>query len=187
MENKQKHRCSWANTDDKLMQQYHDEQWGKPIYDDQEMFELLSLELMHSGLSWKTVLHKQTNFEKAFHNFDYHQVAQMEPEIADLLNNAGIIRNNRKINAIITNAKVIEKLHEQGSSFSELMWNFVAHKPIINSINNHNDIPSTTPLATTISKKLKSIGFSFTGPVVVYSFMQSCGMVNDHENNCFAK
>ncbi|WP_395318160.1 DNA-3-methyladenine glycosylase I [Fructilactobacillus frigidiflavus] len=187
MKNNQKIRCAWANTDDKLMQEYHDNVWGKPIYDDQSMFELLSLELMQSGLSWKTVLHKQQNFEVAFHNFDYHQVAQMEAEIPELLNNAGIIRNQQKINAIITNAKMIEKLHDQGTSFSELMWNFVGHKPIINSVKDHSAVPSKTELSTKISKKLKALGFSFTGPVVIYSFMQAGGMVNDHENDCFSK
>ncbi|ANZ57571.1 3-methyladenine DNA glycosylase [Fructilactobacillus lindneri] len=187
MKNHTKIRCTWANTNDELMQKYHDEVWGKPVHNNQQLFELLSLELMQSGLSWKTILHKQQNFEKAFYNFDYHQVAKMEQQIPDLLQNTGIIRNKRKINAIIQNAKMMEQLEKQGTNFSELLWQFVNHEPIINSVKNHTDIPNTTDLATKISKHLKSIGFSFTGPVVIYSLMQACGMVNDHENDCFAK
>ncbi|WP_429970636.1 DNA-3-methyladenine glycosylase I [Fructilactobacillus sp. Tb1] len=182
-----KMRCAWAEKgNDELLKQYHDNVWGKPSHDNQELFELLSLELMQSGLSWTTVLHKQVAFEKAFYNFDYHLVAKMDDgDVERLLLDASIIRNRMKINAIIKNAKAIVKLENDGITFNNLVWSFVDNKPINHRIIKQEERPKTTETATNLSKRLKKLGFSFVGPVVAYSFMQASGMVNDHEEKCF--
>lgn len=174
-------RCAWVN-DNQLMQQYHDHEWGRPCHDDQKLFELLSLEMMQAGLSWQTVLNKRANFRKAFYNFDVNKVAKMDNQIGSLMQDAGIIRNHLKINAIINNAKIIQNLDV---SFNEYVWQFVDNKPIKHHYNNHKQIPATDDLAKNMSKQMKKAGFKFAGPVIVYSFMQAAGLVNDHEENCF--
>ncbi len=178
-------RCSWANTDNQLMQHYHDQEWGRPSHDSRHLFELLSLELMQAGLSWQTILNKRQNFKLAFANFDYHQVKDMGNQLPQLLENAGIIRNRRKIMAIITNAQAIATLERSGRSFAEYMWAFVDQQPIQHAYRSHEEVPATTDLAKKISRQMKRDGFAFAGPVVVYSFMQAAGLVNDHEVKCF--
>lgn len=179
-------RCAWANTDNQLMQQYHDQEWGRPSHDSRHLFELLSLEIMQAGLSWQTVLNKRQAFKQAFHDFDYRQVQGMESELPSLMKNAAIIRNRRKLIATINNAKVINELADLGTTFDRYMRQFVAGKPIQHHYQSHEQIPATTDLAKQISKQMKKDGFSFTGPVIIYSFMQAVGMVNDHEVGCFA-
>ncbi|KRL17510.1 DNA-3-methyladenine glycosylase 1 [Lentilactobacillus rapi DSM 19907 = JCM 15042] len=168
------------------MQQYHDQEWGRPNHDSRHLFELLSLEIMQAGLSWQTVLNKRQAFKQAFHDFDYRQVQGMESELPSLMKNAAIIRNRRKLIATINNAKVINELANSGTTFDRYMWQFVADKPIQHHYQSHEQIPATTDLAKQISKQMKKDGFSFTGPVIIYSFMQAVGMVNDHEVDCFA-
>ncbi|TPR43929.1 DNA-3-methyladenine glycosylase I [Apilactobacillus micheneri] len=174
-------RCAWVN-DNQLMQQYHDHEWGRPCHDDQKLFELLSLEMMQAGLSWQTVLNKRANFRKAFYNFDINKVSKMDNQIDLLMQDAGIIRNRLKINAIINNAKVIQNLD---TSFNDYVLQFVDNKPINHHFNNHKQIPSTDNVAKNMSNQMKKDGFKFAGPIVIYSFMQAAGLVNDHEANCF--
>ncbi|MFT8648942.1 MAG: DNA-3-methyladenine glycosylase I [Bifidobacterium psychraerophilum] len=179
------HRCSWATGPDEAMRQYHDTEWGTPNHDSRSLFELLSLELMQSGLSWQTVLHKRPAFIKAFHNFDVHTVMDMDSHIDLLLLDAGIIRNRRKIQAIITNANAVAHLEDNGMSFATYVWQFVDGKPITNYFPDHSQSPCRTPLSDKMSKRMKEDGFSFVGPVVAYSFMEAAGLVNDHETACF--
>ncbi len=182
---KQIHRCSWANTENQLLKDYHDQEWGRPCHDSQKLFELLSLEIMQAGLSWQTILNKRAAFNQAFDHFDYRRVRKLMPKLPELLTNAAIIRNRRKLIATINNAQVISRLADADQTFDNYIWRFVDNVPIRHHYQSHDEIPATTPLAKTISKQMKNDGFSFVGPVVIYSFMQATGIVNDHETNCF--
>ncbi|USS84613.1 DNA-3-methyladenine glycosylase I [Fructilactobacillus myrtifloralis] len=177
-------RCHWAQSTNQQLVTYHDQEWGHPEFNSYRLFELLSLELMQAGLSWATVLKKRTAFEAAFQNFDYHQVATMEPELPKLLQNAAIIRNQRKLTAVIKNAQAIVKLETAGTNFSDFLWDFVHHEPIIHDVPTPSAVPKTIPLTDHVSHELKHQGFQFTGPVVCYSFFQAAGLINDHENQC---
>ena len=180
-----KQRCAWADTTNDLMRQYHDTEWGRPSHDNRHLFELLSLEIMQAGLSWQTVLNKRAAFKAAFADFDYQQVAQMTPQIPALLKNDQIIRNRMKVTAMIKNANAVAQLVANGTDFDHYVWNFVSNQPIQHHIERHEQVPNTTDLAKQMSKQMKKDGFAFTGPVVVYSFMQAAGLVNDHEIGCF--
>jgi len=180
-----KHRCGWCVGDD-LYETYHDQEWGVPVFDDDKLFEFLTLETFQAGLSWITILRKRENFRKAFDNFDYKKIANYQPEKMDsLLLDAGIIRNQLKIKATITNAQAFIKIQEEFGSFSNYIWGFVDGKPIKNNLKSLKEIPANTPLSDSISKDLKKRGFKFVGTTVVYAHMQATGMVNDHEINCF--
>lgn len=180
-----KQRCFWV-TDSKLYQDYHDFEWGVPVYDDETMFEFLLLETFQAGLSWITILNKRENFRAAFDNFDYHKIAKYpESKYNELLQNSGIIRNKLKIRSAITNAQLFIEVQKEYGSFSEYIWTFVNHEPIINKFHNKQDVPATTELSDQISKALKKKGFKFVGSTVVYAFMQAIGMVNDHTKHCF--
>jgi DNA-3-methyladenine glycosylase I len=185
MENKI--RCAWCEKDD-LYRNYHDNEWGKPVYDDQILFEFLILETFQAGLSWYTILKKRENFRKAFANFDYKKVAQFsEEKIQELLLDAGIIRNQLKIRAAVANAIAFMKVQEEFGTFSKYIWNFTDGKPIDNNPKTLKDITSSTPLSDAISKDLKKRGFKFVGTTVVYAHMQATGMVNDHVENCWTR
>ena len=185
MENKI--RCGWCEKDD-LYRNYHDNEWGKPVYDDQMLFEFLILETFQAGLSWYTVLKKRENFRKAFADFDYKKVALFsEEKIQELLLNAGIIRNQLKIRAAVANAIAFMKVQEEFGTFSKYIWNFTDGKPIDNNPKTLKDISSSTPLSDAISKDLKKRGFKFVGTTVVYAHMQATGMVNDHVENCWTR
>jgi DNA-3-methyladenine glycosylase I len=178
-------RCAWVSND-KLYQDYHDKEWGKPVFDDETLFEFLVLESFQAGLSWITILRKRENFREAFHQFNYKKIANYkEKYLEELRQNKGIIRNRLKIKASVTNAQNFIKIQEEFGSFSKYIWSFVNHKPIINKFKNTKDIPATTPLSDTISKDLKKRGFKFVGSTIVYAYMQAVGMVNDHTTNCF--
>lgn len=178
-------KCGWCKGD-ALYEKYHDSEWGVPLFDEQQLFEFLTLETFQAGLSWITVLRKREEFRKAFDKFDYHKIATYSPtKEKELLNNSGIIRNRLKISATINNAKAFINIQKLHGSFSDYIWRFVAGKPITNSHKSSNEIPSTTPLAETISKNLKQNGFKFIGPTVIYAYMQATGMVNDHLIDCF--
>jgi len=180
-----KNRCSWCG-DDPLYVQYHDEEWGVPVKDDQLLFEFLTLETFQAGLSWITVLRKRENFRIAFDHFDYKIVAKYsETKVASLLNNEGIIRNQQKIRAAITNAQAFMQVQEEFGSFSDYIWGFVDGTPIVNSHHSLKEVPANTPLSDTISKDLKKRGFKFVGTTVIYAHMQATGMVNDHVVDCF--
>ena len=184
MENK-KNRCSWCEGD-KLYEKYHDKEWGIPLYDDLKLFEFLTLETFQAGLSWITVLHKREYFRKAFDRFDYEKVAGFgEEKIDALLNNEGIIRNRQKIKSAINNAQRFISIRQKYGSFSHYIWDFVGGKPLQNSFEKLEEIPSKTKLSDKISKDLKLKGFQFVGPTVVYAHMQASGMVNDHLVGCF--
>ena len=180
-----KSRCTWCGTDP-LYIEYHDTEWGVPVYDDDTLFEFLILETFQAGLSWITILRKRENFRKAFDNFNYKKIANYdENKFNDLVRDAGIIRNKLKIKATISNAQAFMEVQKEFGSFSKYIWNFTNGKPIKNSYKNMSDIPVTTELSDLISKDLKKRGFKFVGSTVVYAHIQATGMVNDHVQDCF--
>ena len=182
---KTKLRCAWCEKDD-LYRKYHDEEWGVPVYDDATIFEFLILETFQAGLSWHTILKKRENFKLAFDNFNYKIIAEYtEDKVQELLQDAGIIRNQLKIRATISNAVSFMKIQEEFGSFSSYIWKFTDGKPIHNNRKSLSEIPATTPLSDTISKDLKKRGFKFAGSAVVYAHMQATGMVNDHVEDCW--
>lgn len=185
MENKL--RCSWCEKDD-LYRDYHDNEWGKPVYDDDKLFEFLILETFQAGLSWYTILKKRENFRTAFDNFTYKKVAQYDEEkVQELLQDAGIIRNKLKVRGTISNAIAFMEVQKEFGSFSKYIWNFTDGKPIENNRKSLREVPSTTPLSDAISKDLKKRGFKFVGSTVVYAHMQATGMVNDHVVDCWTQ
>ena len=180
-----KHRCEWAGTDP-LYITYHDEVWGGPVRDDQQLFEMLILEGAQAGLSWLTILKKQENYRRAFHKFDPEQIARYgDPDIKRLLADAGIVRNRLKIESAIKNAKGVLQLREEFGSFSSFLWRFVDDTPQQNSWSAMSELPSETAQSRLMSKDLKRRGFNFVGPTICYAFMQAVGMVNDHTVDCF--
>ena len=180
-------RCAWCEKDD-LYRNYHDEEWGKPIYDDETIFEFLILESFQAGLSWYTILAKRENFRAAFDNFDYQKIAQYsEEKVEELIQNAGIIRNRLKILATINNAQKFMEVQKEFGSFSKYIWGFVNHQPIINRPKTLKEVPATTEISDALAKDLKKRGFKFMGSTVVYAHMQATGMVNDHVEECFVK
>ena len=182
---KSKTRCSWCGTDP-LYVEYHDTEWGVPLRDEQELFEFLVLETFQAGLSWITVLRKRENFRKVLDNFDYKKIALYDEEkIAELLQDAGIIRNKLKVRATISNAVAFMKIQKEYGSFSKYIWGFVNDAPIQNNIKSMSEIKATTATSDKLSKDLKKRGFKFVGPTVIYAHMQATGMVNDHAIDCF--
>lgn len=178
-------RCAWP-AKDPLYVEYHDNEWGVPVYDDDKLFEFLILETFQAGLSWITVLRKRENFRKAFDNFDYKKIVKYdENKFEELINNAGIIRNKLKIRATISNAQAFINIQKELGSFSKYIWGFVNHKPISNNWKSMQEIPATTELSDKLSKDLKKRGFKFVGSTVIYAHMQATGMVNDHVTGCF--
>jgi len=179
-------RCAWPVAGDKLYEDYHDLEWGVPVYDDQKIFEFLVLESAQAGLSWRTVLHKRENYRKAFAGFDPQKVARFtSKEVDKLLLNAGIIRNRLKVEAAINNAKRFLEIQKEFGTFSKYIWGFVGGKPIKNKWKTLKDLPVMTPQAEALAKDLKKRGFKFLGPTVMYAHMQATGMVNDHRVECF--
>jgi DNA-3-methyladenine glycosylase I len=185
MENKT--RCGWCLSSD-LYKEYHDKEWGVPVYDDPKLFEFLILETFQAGLSWITILNKRENFRKAFDNFDYQKIANYsEDKIQELLLDAGIIRNKLKVYSAVSNAQAFIKVQEEFGSFSKYIWQFTDGKPIDNKRQSLKEVPATSPLSDEISKDLKKRGFKFVGSTVVYAHMQATGMVNDHVEDCWRK
>ena len=178
-------RCEWAGTDP-LMVAYHDQEWGLPVHDDRKLFEFLILEGMQAGLSWMTILKKRENFRAAFDDFDALKVSRYDQaKFEELMNNAGIIRNRRKIEAATQNAQAFLALQEEFGSFDAYSWQFVGGEPIVNSWTQMSQIPAQTEESVVMSKDLKKRGFNFVGPTIVYAHMQATGMVNDHTTDCF--
>jgi DNA-3-methyladenine glycosylase I len=178
-------RCEWVGTDP-LMIAYHDQEWGVPIHDDRKLFEFLILEGMQAGLSWMTILRKRENFRAAFDNFDPQVVARYDQaKFEQLMQDAGIIRNRRKIEAAAQNAQVFLAVQEEFGSFDAYIWQFVDGRPIVNSWQKMSEIPAQTEESVILSKDLKKRGFNFVGPTIVYAHMQATGMVNDHTMDCF--
>ena len=180
-------RCAWCEKDD-LYRNYHDQEWGKPIYDDETIFEFLILESFQAGLSWYTILAKRENFRAAFDYFDYQKIAQYsEEKVEELIQNAGIIRNRLKILATINNAQKFMEVQKEFGSFSKYIWGFVNHEPIVNRPKTLKEVPATTEISDALAKDLKKLGFKFMGSTVVYAHMQATGMVNDHVEDCWIK
>lgn len=181
----EKIRCGWAG-DTQIYVDYHDNEWGRPVHDDDKLFEMLILETMQAGLSWITVLKKREAYRAAFDEFDPRKIALYDDEkIEELMKNEGIIRNRLKILSAINNAKVFLEIQDKHSSFDQLLWRYVNHTPIVGHWENMEDLPATTPLSDQISKDFKKLGFKFVGSTTIYAFMQAVGMVNDHLTDCF--
>ena len=178
-------RCEWAKSSD-LDAEYHDKEWGVISTDDRHLFEMLILEGAQAGLSWSTILKKRAGYRKAYYDFDPGRVARFTSKSVErLLGNAGIVRNRLKVEASINNAKAFLDVQKEYGSFSEFAWNFVGGEPVVNRWRTLRDIPAETPGSREMSKALKQKGFKFVGPTICYAFMQSVGMVNDHEVGCF--
>ena len=179
-------RCSWPTSGDKLYLDYHDFEWGVPVYGDRKIFEFLVLESAQAGLSWRTILYKRENFRKAFAGFDPKKVACFTGrDVKKLLQNAGIIRNRMKIEAAINNAKRFLEVQKEFGTFSKYVWSFVGGKPIRNRWKSIKELPVLTREAEALAKDLKRRGFKFLGPTTIYAHMQATGMVNDHTVDCF--
>lgn len=179
-------RCLWVPNNNSLYTKYHDEEWGVPVHDDKIIFEFLLLESFQAGLSWLTILKKRENFKKAFSNFDFMKVAKFnDKDVERLLKDKEIIRNKLKILATINNAQKFIEVKSKNKSFSNFLWSFVDGSPIVNKFKEIGEVPSKTFLSEKISKELKSLGFKFLGPTVMYSHMQATGIVNDHITSCF--
>src|SRR5690606_11861188 len=182
----EKTRCGWATVNDQLYIDYHDNEWGKPVFDDNILFEFLVLESFQAGLSWITILRKRENFRQAFDNFNYQKIAKYgDKKITQLLQNEGIIRHRGKIEATINNAQKFIDIQKEFGSFSTYLWNFVNHTPIKNQFRSLDEIPAKTNLSEQIAKDLKKRGFKFMGATTVYAYMQAVGLVNDHILGCF--
>jgi DNA-3-methyladenine glycosylase I len=180
-----KQTCPWPQ-DDAQMVEYHDTEWGRPLHNDQKLFEFLVLDAFQAGLSWSTVLHKRENFRKAFKKFDPKKVARFgKPDIQRLLADPGIIRNRLKIEATVKNAKAFLKIQKEFGTFDKYIWSFVGHRTVDNKWENISQIPASSVQSDDMSKDLKARGFSFVGTTICYAFMQAAGMVNDHLVTCF--
>ena len=181
-------RCPWLDTTKTDYVTYHDDEWGVPVYDDQKLFEYLTLESAQAGLSWYTILKRRDGYRRAFANFDVNKVALFtEEKVEELLLNEGIIRHRGKINAAINNAKLFIAIQSEFGSFSKYMWGFVGHKTIVNNWQKLEDYPATSKESDAWSKDLKKRGFKFVGSTICYAHMQACGMVNDHSSNCYKR
>uniref|UniRef100_UPI00403F14E9 DNA-3-methyladenine glycosylase I n=1 Tax=Candidatus Enterococcus willemsii TaxID=1857215 RepID=UPI00403F14E9 len=176
-------RCDWAKSE--LDQTYHDNEWGKPLHDEEKLFEMLILESMQAGLSWSTILAKRESMREAFDQFNYRIIAEYdESKLLELMANPGVIRHRKKLEALVHNAQVYQQVQEKYGSFDAFIWEFVANQPIINHWETISEVPASTPESDQLAKQLKKEGFKFLGTTSVYAFMQSIGMVNDHLMTC---
>jgi DNA-3-methyladenine glycosylase I len=174
-------RCKWAEGVSLDYIEYHDKEWGVPVFNDQVQFEFLILEGAQAGLSWSTILNKREGYRKAFAGFDPQKVARFtEKRIEKLLQNPGIVRNRLKVNSAVTNARAFLAVQEEFGSFSKYIWDFVGGRPIQNRFEKDSDIPATSRESDALSKDLKSRGFKFVGSTIMYAHMQATGLVNDH-------
>lgn len=179
-------RCAWAGIGNSLYEEYHDKEWGVPVHNDRLLFEMLILEGAQAGLSWSTILNKRADYKKAFDNFDVKKVAAYDNRKAEsLLKNEGIVRNRLKVASATRNAKVYIEIQKEFGSFDTYIWGFTDGKPIQNHRKKMSELPAKTDLSDAISKDLQSRGMNFVGSTIIYAYMQSIGMVNDHEMSCF--
>lgn len=179
-------RCPWANLKNPDYLAYHDNEWGKPVHDDTTHFEFLILEGAQAGLSWETILKRRDHYKKAFHSFNWKEVSKFdENKIEELMQNSLIIRNRKKIESAINNAKAFEKICKEFGSFDHYVWGFVNGKPIVNHFKKLQEIPPETTESKKLSQDLKKRGFAFVGPTIIYAYMQATGLVNDHLVSCF--
>jgi len=178
-------RCPWCGNDE-LYVKYHDEEWGVPVHDDKKHFEFLVLESAQAGLNWLTILRKRENYRKNYDGFDYNKVALYdEYKINELMQDAGIIRNRKKIEASINNAKCFIEIKKEFGSFDKYIWAFVNNNPVVNNWHDISEVPATSELSDKVSKDLKSRGFKFLGTTTVYAHLQATGIINDHLISCF--
>ena len=185
MRNAKMKRCPWCENNE-LYVKYHDEEWGVPVHDDKKHFEFLILEGVQAGLSWLTILRKRENYRKVYDDFDPAKIAKYDDEkIVRLMNNSGIIRNQRKIEASVNNAQRFIEIQEEFGSFDRYIWSFVNYKPVVNSWKHISEIPSKTELSDRISRNLKKRGFKFVGSTIIYAHLQAIGIINDHIVSCF--
>jgi DNA-3-methyladenine glycosylase I len=176
-------RCDWAQK--ALEIDYHDQEWGKPKYDDAILFEMLILEGMQAGLSWSTILVKRENYRKALDGFDPQKIKDYNQDKLDsLLQDAGLIRNRLKMRAIVKNAKVFIQVQAEFGSFSNYLWQYVSGHPIQHDYQTLSDVPASNDISEQMSQDMKKRGFSFVGPTICYAYMQSVGLVNDHLVSC---
>jgi DNA-3-methyladenine glycosylase I len=183
-----KKRCFGGQTGKEFYADYHDQQWGIPVHDDRELFEMLILEGAQAGLSWETILNKRAGYRAAFHNFDVQKVAAMtDEELTALLQDPKIVRNRLKVFATRKNALVFLKIQQEFGSFNEYLWKFVNHQPIINQFKTFAEVPARTPLSDVISKDLKKRGMTFVGSTIIYAYLQGIGVVNDHLADCWCR
>ncbi len=179
-------RCRWASGGDPLYEAYHDEEWGVPLHDDRALFELLCLEGAQAGLAWITILRKREGYRRAFHGFDVERCAALgDAELDALREDPGIVRNRLKISAVRKNARAFLELQAERGSFDAYLWDWVDGTPVRDARDTSEGIPATTPLSDAISKDLKKRGFTFVGSTIVYAYLQSTGVVNDHTADCF--
>ncbi len=178
-------QCGWC-VGNELYEKYHDDEWGTPNYDDQQLFEFLLLEGAQAGLSWITILKKREGYRKAFDGFDAEKMARYTPaRINKLLQNPEIVRNRLKVESAVSNARLFLDLREQTGSFSDYVWQFVDHTPRQNRFRSLEQVPATTPASDRMCKTMKKDGFRFVGSTICYAYMQATGMVNDHLVSCF--
>ncbi|MCD7808439.1 MAG: DNA-3-methyladenine glycosylase I [Erysipelotrichaceae bacterium] len=178
-------RCSWAKSE--LMKAYHDHERGKPTHDDKELFEFLVLEGLQAGLSWEIILKKRELYREVLDNFDYCKIAEYDDiKYDELMNTNGLIKNKLKMRAIISNAQAFIKVQKEFGSFDAYIWQYVNYQQIVHEYKDFSDVPAFDDLSTNISKDLKKRGFKFVGPTIIYSFLQSIGIYDDHEITCFA-
>lgn len=181
-------RCPWCGNDP-LYVKYHDEEWGRPVTDDRRLFEFLTLESAQAGLSWITILRKREGYRRAFHDFDYRQVAIMTPDDEErLLLEGGIVRNRRKIHSAIVNARLFGEIVDEYGSFYAYIMSFMPDgRPIVNDVPDMAAVPVSTPLSDAISRDMRRRGFRFFGTTICYAFLQATGFIDDHLNTCPAK
>ncbi len=178
-------RCGWCGADP-LYVDYHDSEWGVPVYDDRKLFEFLVLEGAQAGLSWITILRKREAYRRAFDDFEVEKVARYtEKKVAKLLQDEGIVRNRLKVESAVKNARAFLELKEEFDTFSDYQWRFVDGRPVVNRFKSLKEIPPRTAVSDAMSKDLKKRGFSFVGSTIIYAHMQAVGMVNDHLVDCF--
>lgn len=181
-----KKRCFGGQLGKEFYADYHDQQWGIPVHDDRELFEMLILEGAQAGLSWETILNKRAGYRAAFHDFDVQKVAAMtDEELTALLQNPQIVRNRLKVFAARKNAIAFIKIQQEFTSFNAYLWKFVNHQPIINQFKTFAEVPASTPLSDAISKDLKKRGMTFVGSTIIYAYLQGVGVVNDHLADCW--
>ena len=177
-------RCQWATSD--LMIDYHDQEWGAPLHDNQKLFELLMLEGAQAGLSWEIVLRKRESYREAFDHFDARKMAAYgQDKIADLLKDPGIVRNKLKVAAFVQNAAAYLDIQSRSGSFDAYLWSFVDGRPVRNSWRELSEVPAKTDLSDRLSADLRRSGFKFVGSTICYAFLQAAGLVNDHVITCF--
>ena len=181
----EKQRCDWAVKTD-MERHYHDTEWGLPCFDDGVLFEFIVLESAQAGLSWRTILGKRAGYRQAFADFDPVKVAAFtEKDVARLFTEAAIVRNRKKIECTVSNARIFLDIAAKNGSFAKYIWSFVDGKPITNTWQEISQVPATTPVSDVMAKECKRLGFKFLGSTVLYAYMQATGMVNDHLVTCF--